>query len=82
MRLLASLGSGERFEFAKRLPTAGLWLGLLLWSLAFITVGGEWFLMWQSETWNGELAALRMLTFNALVLLLLCLRDDTSRTKD
>ena len=25
----------------------------------FMAVGGEWFLMWQSETWNGQEAAFR-----------------------
>jgi predicted small integral membrane protein len=39
---------------------AGLTLGLLLWLVAFIAVGGEWFLMWQSAEWNGEEAAFRI----------------------
>ena len=47
VRLAASLRSQQRFEAAKTLPLAGLWLGLLLWSFAFITVGGEWFSMWE-----------------------------------
>jgi Predicted small integral membrane protein (DUF2165) len=59
-RLFSALRSEQEFEVAKTTPIAGLWLGLLLWSLVFITIGGEWFLMWQSSQWNGELAALRM----------------------
>jgi predicted small integral membrane protein len=64
LRLLRS----ERFAKSKRLPLAGLWIGLLLWSLAFITVGGEWFLMWESPVWNGELAALRGFLLNAALI--------------
>ncbi len=35
------------FNEAKSHAIAGLWVGLLLWSLAFITIGGEWFMMWE-----------------------------------
>ena len=44
---------------------------MLLWFLAFITVGGEWFLMWQSSKWNGLGPALRMFTVMGVVLLYL-----------
>jgi hypothetical protein len=33
---------------------------MVLWFSGFITVGGEWFLMWQSEIWNGQEAAFRL----------------------
>ena len=61
---------------AKKSANAGLTLGLLLWFLAFITVGGEWFLMWQSSKWNGLGPALRMFTVMGFVLLLLNLPED------
>jgi predicted small integral membrane protein len=54
---------------------------MLLWSLGFITIGGEWFMMWESATWNGELAALRMFMLNSMALLFLYvadLKDDDS----
>src|SRR5690242_15660453 len=41
------------FARAKELAIAGLALNLLQWLVAFIATGGEWFLMWQSHTWNG-----------------------------
>ena len=63
---------------AKSRANTGLTLGLLLWFLAFITVGGEWFLMWQSSKWNGLGPALRMFTVMALVLLVLNLPEDRS----
>ena len=44
---------------------------LLMWLVAFLSVGGEWFLMWQSKTWNGQEAEFRMFTVVGIVLLLL-----------
>lgn len=58
------------FDRAKRLAVAGLTLSLSMWLLAFLTVGGEWFLMWQSQMWNGQQAAIRMFTVTGIVLLL------------
>jgi predicted small integral membrane protein len=77
-RLFSALRSEQEFEVAKTTPIAGLWLGLLLWSLAFITIGGEWFLMWESSQWNGEVAALRMFVLNAITLLFLYLPETTA----
>jgi predicted small integral membrane protein len=57
------------FHRAKRVAIVGLALGLLMW-VAFLSVGGEWFLMWQSKTWNGQEAAFRMFTVIGIVLLL------------
>jgi predicted small integral membrane protein len=61
---------------AKGLASLGLTAGLVQWYLAFITVGGEWFLMWQSRVWNGQEAAFRLFTFMALTLLFLNQADD------
>jgi predicted small integral membrane protein len=63
------------FNSAKRIPITALTLGLLLWLVAFITVGGEWFLMWQSKIWNGQEAAFRMFTVIGIVFLLLVQPD-------
>jgi predicted small integral membrane protein len=59
------------FQSAKRLAIAGLTVGMLMWFAAFLTIGGEWFLMWQSQTWNGQDAAFRMFLVEGIVLLLL-----------
>jgi predicted small integral membrane protein len=59
------------FQSAKRLAIAGLTLGMLMWFAAFLTIGGEWFLMWQSQTWNGQDAAFRMFLVEGIILLLL-----------
>ena len=60
----------QQFAGAKNIAIAGLTLNLLLWLVAFLIVGGEWFLMWQSKTWNGQEAAFRMFTVLGIVLLL------------
>ena len=69
--LRAARGSSAGFFAAKSAAVAGLSLSLLQWLIAFLTVGGEWFLMWQSQTWNGQIAAGRM--FDAVGIVLLCL---------
>ena len=68
-------GSAAAFQEAGRMAVAGLTAGLLMWLIAFLSVGGEWFLMWQSATWNGQGAAFRMFTVTGIVLLLLALPE-------
>jgi len=57
------------FHQAKSLAVYGLVVSMLQWLFAFLTVGGEWFVMWQSPTWNGQEAALRMFVVTGVVLL-------------
>jgi predicted small integral membrane protein len=68
-------GTIAAFHQAKRVPIAALTLSLLMWLVAFLAVGGEWFLMWQSKTWNGQDAAFRMFTVVGIVLLLVAQPD-------
>jgi predicted small integral membrane protein len=72
LRLAKSLKENTKvFRQASSLAIAGLALSLLMWLVAFLSVGGEWFLMWQSKTWNGQEAAFRMFTVVGIILLLL-----------
>ena len=71
----AARGSAAGFFAAKGPAVAGLTLSLLQWLIAFLAVGGEWFLMWQSQTWNGQTAAGRMFDAVGIVLLFLVLPD-------
>lgn len=76
LRLARSLGGpAASFNAAKRVPVLGLALSLLLWLVAFLCIGGEWFLMWQSPTWNGQQEAFRMFAVMALVLLIVMHAD-------
>lgn len=64
------------FHAGKSLAVYGLALTLLQWFLAFITIGAEWFLMWQSSSWNGQEAAARMFMIFGIILLIVLQRDD------
>lgn len=58
IRLLRlSPGPARAFNVAKSLVMVGGGIGFLLWFTGFMVVGGEWFAMWQSKTWNGQTAA-------------------------
>jgi predicted small integral membrane protein len=63
------------FHQAKQVSIVALTLGLLQWLVAFLAVGAEWFLMWQSKEWNGQEAGLRMFTVLGIVLLLVTQPD-------
>jgi len=76
LRLLRALRRpAAGFNAAKRIALGALLLSLLLWLVAFLTVGGEWFLMWQSHIWNGQDAAFRNFAVVGLVLLILMQPD-------
>src|SRR5579871_4227224 len=64
-----------QFNEAKRVAVAALILSLSMWLVAFLDVGGEWFLMWQSRTWNGQEEAFRMFMIVGFVMLVLLLPD-------
>jgi len=66
---LAAKRTAAEFGRAKGLVIAGLTLGMLLWFVAFLSVGAEWFLMWQSKQWNGQDAAFRLFVILGIVLL-------------
>ncbi|RME61856.1 MAG: DUF2165 domain-containing protein [Alphaproteobacteria bacterium] len=66
-------GRREAAAFA-RAKVLGVWaltLGILLWFAGFVAIGGEWFLMWQSEIWNGVATSFRIATLLFLLLLYL-----------
>ena len=68
--------TASKFNAAKRIPIIALTISLLMWMVAFLSIGGEWFLMWQSREWNGQEAAFRNFAVVALVLLII-LQPDT-----
>jgi predicted small integral membrane protein len=61
----------SEFNAAKRIPVMALTLSILMWLVAFLSIGAEWFLMWQSRLWNGQEAAFRMFMVVGLILLIL-----------
>ena len=50
---------GAVFNEAKSLVIAGATLAFLVWFFGFMVVAGEWFAMWESQTWNGQEPAFR-----------------------
>ena len=62
---------GVLYDKAKKWGIWGLTLGIMLWFLGFIAIGGEWFLMWQSQVWNGSEVAFRNAVMFLLVLIYL-----------
>jgi predicted small integral membrane protein len=76
LRLAQALrGPAAAFHQAKRVSLAALALSLMMWLVVFLAVGGEWFMMWQSKSWNGQDAAFRMFTVAGIVLLIVALPD-------
>lgn len=71
-------GTASAFQMAKRVSIVALTLSLLMWLIAFLSVGAEWFLMWQSRTWNGQDPAFRMFAIVGIVLMIVVQpdRDD------
>lgn len=75
LRLFKVINDSTRFNEAKDIAILGLTLGMLLWFTGFITLGGEWFLMWQSKIWNGQQAAFRLVVIIGITLLYLIQPD-------
>jgi predicted small integral membrane protein len=72
MRLKAP---AEPFNCAKIWAVAGLTVGFGLWFFGFLVVAGEYFAMWQSQTWNGQEAAFRIVMVMLGVLIFVTLPD-------
>jgi predicted small integral membrane protein len=74
--LLRGLRKSEaEFRQAKQIGVVALTSGMLQWFVAFLCIGAEWFLMWQSKLWNGQDAAFRMFAVEGLVLVILLLPE-------
>lgn len=63
------------FNRSKTLAIAGLTLGFLVWQVGFMSIGGEWFGMWMSTTWNGLQSAFRVFITLVAVLIFVAQRD-------
>jgi predicted small integral membrane protein len=69
------LAAPPEFNAAKGLAIAGLAAGFGLYFFGFLVIGGEWFQMWQSPTWNGQEAAFRFAASFGMVLIFVTLED-------
>ena len=64
------------FNRAKTFAIAGFTLGFLLWQVGFMSIGGEWFGMWQSQQWNGVPSAFRFVVTIIAVLIFVAMPDQ------
>ncbi len=80
-RLLWQLRQADYQSFFAGIMAAsyGLVRGLLLWFGGYMIVGAEWFLMWQSQSWNGQEAAFRFLVSIVTTLIFLHLPEPAGR---
>lgn len=78
VRMAAARHNTQQFRRAKLAAIVGLTLGMLLWLLGFEVIAGEWFLMWQSQTWNAQDAAFRYVVVLGICLIYLSLEDPPS----
>lgn len=73
--------TASEFQRRKDIAVVGATLGFLIWFVGFMAVGGEWFLMWQSEIWNGQQAAFRFY-MSILAVLIFVMMPDPDPTDD
>lgn len=64
------------FDSYKKTAFIGLFLGFLLYMVGFLVIGGEWFAMWQSPRWNGQMKAGLFLNFIMLAMIFLHIVDN------
>ncbi|HEY8509963.1 MAG TPA: DUF2165 domain-containing protein [Steroidobacteraceae bacterium] len=75
VRMWAARADESQFNASKRYAIVGLTAGVVLYIGGFLGIAGEWFLMWQSRTWNAQDAAMRFALIFSVVLLLVAQRD-------
>ncbi len=67
---LKSIHDPILFSKSKEMITIGLLLLLILFSLVFVAIGGQYFASWQSQTFNSVRAVTPYLSFVGLVTIL------------
>jgi predicted small integral membrane protein len=70
---------GTCYSRARALSTIGLLMIISLFIGGFIDIGGEWFQMWRSTSWNGLETAFRNSVLASLPLILIHLPVTTWR---
>ncbi|AWC22066.1 hypothetical protein CO731_01522 [Aminobacter sp. MSH1] len=68
-------GTAASFNKAKSKVHAAAGVGFMVWFFGFMVVGGQWFVMWQSDSWNGQDAAFRFYTAIIGVLIYVTMPD-------
>ncbi len=79
INLFRHIRSPQYFIKYKKLASLGLFIGFSLYFVGFITIGGEWFVMWQSSVWNGQAAAG---LFGSMIMFILLFINQTDDVQD
>ena len=67
-RLWQARGASDAdFAAAKAPLVVGATVAFFLWFVIFLAIGGEWFVMWQSSSWNGQEPAFRFVVCILLI---------------
>jgi predicted small integral membrane protein len=82
VRLTRSVRDPHRFGREIATAVVGLTMVLFLFGGGFLTIGSEWFLMWQSKTWNGNESALRYFLIAGVTLLIISSERADARLID
>lgn len=81
LRMWRARADAKAFKDATAVANLGLALTALLYFGAFLVVGTEWFLMWQSQQLSVALeVAFRMFVAAMLIMLYIALVDDRQET--
>ena len=75
VKMWKNRNSDDAFKQSKLTAIWGLSLGIVLWFGGFMGIGGEWFLMWQSEIWNGQAESAMFASMFALILIYVSMDD-------
>jgi predicted small integral membrane protein len=70
---------GSGYARARALSSIGLTMIVVLFVGGFIDIGGEWFQMWKSTSWNGLDTAFRNIVLASVPLILIHLPASTWR---
>lgn len=54
----------------------GLLLSLVLYSVLFFMIGGEWFASWQSAHWNAKAASMPFIMLQGLIFLIISQKEE------
>jgi predicted small integral membrane protein len=66
----------QEFQDSKALAMLATTVAFAVWFLAIMAIGSEWYLMWQSESWNGQSTSFRYY-MTALAVLIVVMQPDS-----
>lgn len=71
----ARAGDARSFNDARTVAIGGIAVAFMLYVFGFMGVGGEWFLMWRSQTYNLQESAAHFISFLGPSLIFVSLPD-------